>query len=176
MPRIVQFMTDGQQRPSLGARASGGVFRVARAGGEKIPIRLLGFGDDLDEAVDVFLQLEVRMLPERIRSALNHLVDIGVVVSLAFVCPSLEACGDPEVVHPPGLLVHAEGERDGNRAVGFDAGGPELVLDLHLRERNRHVGVIDELHLSADDENGRKNHADVPYRLYGRYRQSTCVS
>src|SRR5262245_47298060 len=59
------------------------MLRINRASGVKITVRLLGRADLRDQAVEIRFELRVWVNAERVRSAFEHFVDVGVVERVA---------------------------------------------------------------------------------------------
>jgi len=92
--------------------------------------------------VEPGVQQRVGMLGQGVGRGLDGLEDVGVVVAQSLEGAVLELAGHGEIVDPPGVLAFLQGERDGDRAVGFKARLPETRRQLHRGERDRHDGVV----------------------------------
>ncbi len=142
VPGVVELVADAEVGPALGAGPGGRVGGVVGAGRVEVAVRLLGQGDDADELVEASLEGRVGVKMEGVGGGLHGLVDVGVVEAAALVGAGHEAGGLAEVVDPAGLLVHPEGEGDGDGAVGLEAGGPEIVGEGDPGERDGADGVV----------------------------------
>src|SRR5215510_10344437 len=110
---------------------------INRASGVKVTVRLLGRADLCDQAVEIRFELRVGVNAERVRSAFEHFVDVGVVEGVAgrlLVLKLLAAergCGALEVINALRLLAFLEGEGDRHCTVNLDARRPEDVVEVN---------------------------------------------
>jgi hypothetical protein len=118
------------------------------AGGVKITVRFLGGGKLGDERVKVSRHFGVGMNRQRIGSAFQNLVKVGVVerksrrFAVLNVLTAQHGGGALKIVHAPGRLALSKGMGDGDGAVGFEAGRPEGVVQVDGGERHGLDGVI----------------------------------
>ena len=169
---VVQLVAvDLLQLPAPRAGPGVGLLGVDRARGVKITVRLLRVGDLVDQAVEVGVELRVRMNAERVGGSLDDLVQVTVVERVArrLSVPERLAAqrggGALEVADAAGLLALGEGERDRDGPVGFDAGRPECVAQMHGGEGHRLDGIVPRRFLLLSrrdaDERQRLHSCDV---------------
>jgi len=129
MPGAVQLVAGAAVRPPA-------LRLLERVVAVEVAVGLLGGGDPGDDLVDLPVEVRVAVGLEQVGSALQHLVDVGVVEVNALKAAFHEAAGLGEIAEAPGLPAPLEVVRDRPRAVRLDARGPEFVLDGHLGERH----------------------------------------
>src|ERR1017187_1808736 len=118
------------------------------AGGVEVAVRLLRRGDLLDQSIDVGVELGIWMNAEGVGGALDHFVDVSVVEGIRRIFVVVERLarkrlgGADEIIDASGLLIFLKGERDGDGAVGLDAGRPESVVDMDGGEGYRSHRII----------------------------------
>ena len=142
MAGVVKFVADGLLDPALGPDARLGMGRVGGPGREQVTVGLLGGRDFRDHDVERAVELRVGPDHERIRRALDHLVNVRVVISFALVFSVHQFSGDGEIVDAPGLFVLFHQKRNGHGSVGFDPRRPERVRHRDLGERHRPERII----------------------------------
>ena len=149
MARVVKFVTEsGVVHPPVGAGPGMRMFGINGAGGVKIAVRFLRGGQQGDERVEVGRHFGVGVNRQRIGSAFEDLVRIGVVErkSRRFAVLDVFAAQHGgrafEIVHAPGRLALSKSIGNGDGAVGFEAGRPESIVQVNGGERRGLDGVI----------------------------------
>ena len=104
--------------------------------GVQVSVGLLGGGDLGDYAVGGFFQGRIGISGQRVRGALQHLVDIGVVEVDAAEFALHQSAGLREVVDPAGLFAPLKVVRQRFPTVGLQPRRPEPIAELHVRKRH----------------------------------------
>ena len=134
---IVKFVLMGDVGPAVALAAQN--LRPAAveggAGGVEVAVVLLRGGDAFVELVAVVAQLRVRLVGQRVGGALDHLVDVAVVVERPAVGRPLHAGGGVEVFEAAGLVALLEGVAD-RVAVGVQPRLPKPLADVDGGERH----------------------------------------
>ena len=109
--------------------------------GRQVAVGLLRQGDDADDGVEIVVQLFVVLGSQGIGSPLDDLIGVGIVerevaAVLLHVIVGVAQIGgrQGEVVETSVLLALAEGRGDADGAVHLDAGCPEGIVEVDLRE------------------------------------------
>ena len=124
------------------------VLRINGAGGVEIAIGFLRLGDLVDQAIDIGLEFWIRSDAQSVGGALDYFVRVGVVEGKAwrvFVGERFAANGfggPDEILDTASALTLIEGGGNTDAAIGFYFGGPELIGDVNLIERDRLNRVI----------------------------------
>ena len=136
---------------------------VDGAGGVEVAVGLLGLAHFGYEHIQVSRQLLVRVQAERVRGALQRLVNVGVVEGKRGGELAALGRGHLEVLHPVGGLAALKRGRNGDGRVGFQARLPEVIGHLHLGEGHGLNGVVGALlgdggraQQTGDEEGGGK--------------------
>ncbi len=137
MALVVELVARRQPRPALGARARRRMRRVRGARGVEVAVRFLRLRDDGDELVDLPVEHRIGMRGERVGRGFDHLVDVGVVVSMPFVLARNRVRRLEEIVHTAGRLVLPHDVRDRDRPVDLDLRRPEPIGDPRHRSAAR---------------------------------------
>ena len=146
--------------------------------GIEVAVGLLRRCDLLDEPVKILLHLRIRLDRQTKRSALQNLVDVGVIEAVAphlvvFEFLAAKSFGRPhEVLDSTGLLAFSECVGDCHGAIGFDARCPERIVEMNRRERDRLDGgqFVFRLFRSCGvraRESGHENHRHDGYHQCG---------
>ena len=148
--QVVQLMREVfLLHPALVASPVVRVGRVLCAGGVEIAVRLLGGGNDVDNAVYIMGQLLVGIGLQDVTCTLDGLVGVGIVervahaIHLEHLRRVFQVGGSVLKVLVTSLtLAFREGQRDGHIAAGLQPLPPERLLGyLDLSKRNRRDGV-----------------------------------
>ena len=129
-------------RPRVRARGVDG------AGGVEVAIGFLCRRDFFDQAVDVGVQLRIRADAQRIRSALDDLVQVGIVEGIPRRLRVLERLvaerlrRPDEILDATGELALLERERNRLGAIGLDARRPEHIGEVNGGEGHRLDGIV----------------------------------
>ena len=129
-------------RPRVRARGVDG------AGGVEVAVALLRRGDFFDQAVDVGIQLRIRPDAQRIGSALDDLVQVGIVEGIPRRLRVLERLvaerlrRPDEILDATGELALLERERNRLGAIGLDARRPEHIGEVNGGEGHRLDGIV----------------------------------
>ena len=125
-----------------------GMLGIHRSGGVQVTIGLLRRGHYRENAVDIGFQLLVRIGLEHIGSALDGLVNVGVVEGIAFHFEAQVHRGMHLLRRFHEILVAAfafalgEGERNGDFTGSFQALAPEGILrQFYAGKGNRINGI-----------------------------------
>ena len=94
----------------------------------KIAVLLLSGRDLGDQAVEIDIELGIGSLTEGVRSPLNNLEHIGVVVVFPLVRARFETAGAREVTNAPGLFCLLKIRWDCDRAIGLNSRLPEGIV------------------------------------------------
>src|SRR4030095_11876542 len=104
---------------------------INRASGVKVTVRLLCRADLWDQVVEIKFEFRIGVNAERVRSAFEHFVNVGVVEGVAGRLLVLKLLaterggGALEVINALRLLAFLEGEGDRHRPVDLEARRPE---------------------------------------------------
>ena len=124
------------------------MLRVHRPGRVQVAVRLLRRRDDHEDAVDIGLQLFVRIGLKHVGCAFDGLIDVGVVKGIALHLITEVHRRMHLLLRLYEVLVTAfafalgEGQGNGDLAGGFQPLSPERIRGhLHAGERNRVDGI-----------------------------------
>ena len=131
------------------------VVEVQRARGVEVAVRLLRLGDLGDEVVEVLLELRVGVRGNRVRRALDDLVNIRVVEGNALETASRTLAGQLEVADAAGLLALLEIDLHRHDAVRLEARMPEPGADGDVR----HLGGVERVVARMGAERGGRRRA-----------------
>ena len=103
----------------------------------QVSVWLLSLGDEVNHGVEVMVELFVVVYGERVAGTLDDLVRIGIVErEVALVLALDESGSQRKVVETSVHFTLVEGRRDAHRTIHLDAGSPETVVQMYLRERH----------------------------------------
>ena len=131
------------EHPPLGAGPAMRILRIDRARRVDVAVGLLRGRDLRDQSVDVGIELRIGRDAQRIRRALDHLVEIGFVERIAgrplvdVAIAAQHRGGALEQLDAAGQLALLERRRNARGAIDLDARRPELVVQMHGGERHR---------------------------------------
>ena len=146
---VVQFVAELLiLHPAAVARPLVRMFRIHGPGRVQVTVRLLRRGDDHEDAVDIGLQLLVRIGLEHVGGAFDGLIDVRVVEGIALDLVAEVHGGMHLLLRLHEVLVAAfalalgESQRDRHFPGGLEALSPEGIRrDLHAGEGNRVDGI-----------------------------------
>ena len=166
VPEVIELVAVLDLHPALRTGPAVRMLGVARPRGVQVAVRLLGRCDDDQDAVDVGLQLRIRIGLQEVRSALDGLIDVRVVEGKAADAEAEVLVGVHllrrffEVAVASGLLALREGEGNGDFAGSLQPLAPERVRDLHGREGDGAEGIVVPLRGGACGQRKRQQHGE----------------
>ena len=119
--------------------------RVNGTRGVEVAVRFLGRGDVADNRFDFRLKRRIWLQLQIEGHTLDHLEDVGVVELDSLMRAAQFAGGLAEVVDATAFRALVQVGADGYAAVGFQAGAPEAVVDLHCAKGQRPVRIVSHL-------------------------------
>ena len=166
VPEVIELVAVLDLHPALRTGPAVRMLGVARPRGVQVAVRLLGRCDDDQDAVDVGLQLRIRIGLQEVRSALDGLIDVRVVEGEPADAEAEVLVGVHllrrffEVAVASGLLALREGEGNGDFAGSLQPLAPERVRDLHGREGDGAEGIVVPLRGGACGQRKRQQHGE----------------
>ena len=131
---VVEFMRV-DLLPLMGAPPTAQTGAVVGDAGSQVTVRLLCLGNEVNDGVEIVVQLAVVLCGQGIRSALDDLIGVSIVKREVALVLTFDKTGSQgEIVEAPALLTLPEGGGYRHRAIHFDAGSPEPIIQMYLRE------------------------------------------